>query len=178
MNLTKKNITTFILALSTAAILFGSCRAKKLVVNDQQPAVEQEKPAVTPPAEEKEVEVAPTPTPEKMPDFNYSNIQFEFNSSVLKTSSYAVLDQIASELKKYNTVKFNIEGHASQEGTDQRNMTLSNDRSIAVKAYLINAGAEGESLNSVGFGEAKPVASNETEEGRVLNRRVEIKKIN
>lgn len=178
MNLTKKNITTFILALSTAAILFGSCRAKKVVVNEQAPVAEQEKPAETAPVEEKEKEVTPVPTPEPMPDFNYSNIQFEFNSSVLKTSSYAVLDEIASEMKKYNTVKFNIEGHASQEGTDQRNMTLSNDRAVAVKTYLINGGVEGANLNSVGFGESKPVSSNETEEGRVMNRRVEIKKVN
>lgn len=178
MNLTKKNITTFILALSTAAMIFGSCRAKKLVVTEQAPAVEQEKPAETAPVEEKEKEVIPVPVPEQMPDFNYSNIQFEFNSSVLKTSSYAVLDQIASEMKKYHTVKFNIEGHASREGTEQRNMTLSNDRAIAVKTYLINEGVEGGNLNSVGFGESKPVSSNETEEGRILNRRVEIKKVN
>ena len=178
MNFTKHRITTLILALSTAAIMFGSCRAKKPVVTEEPAQVEQEKPAEAAPVEEKEVEVTPTPTPEKMPDFNYSNIQFEFNSSVLKTSSYSVLDQISAEMKKYNTVKFNIEGHASQEGTDQRNMTLSNDRAVAVKSYLINAGVDGENLTSLGFGESKPVASNQNEEGRVLNRRVEIKKLN
>ena len=177
MNFTKQKITTLVVALSTAAILFGSCRAKKPVVTEQAPVVEQEKPADTARVEQKEVEVTPTPT-EKMPEFKYSNIQFEFNSSVLKTSSYSVLDQIATEMKKYNTVKFNIEGHASMEGTDQRNMTLSNDRANAVKAYLINAGVEGENLTSVGFGESKPIASNANEEGRVLNRRVEIKKAN
>jgi outer membrane protein OmpA-like peptidoglycan-associated protein len=177
MNFTKQNITTFILALSTAAILFGSCRAKKPVVNEQAPVIEQQKPADTTQVAEKEVEVTPTPT-EKMPEFKYNNIQFEFNSSVLKTSSYSVLDQIAAEMKKYNTVQFNIEGHASMEGTDQRNMTLSNDRANAVKSYLINAGVEGGNLTSIGFGESKPIASNANEEGRVLNRRVEIKKIN
>ncbi|HEX9151270.1 MAG TPA: OmpA family protein [Flavobacterium sp.] len=177
MNFTKQKITTLVVALSTAAILFGSCRAKKPVVTEQTPAVEQEKPADTARVEEKEVAVAPTPT-EKMPEFKYSNIQFEFNSSVLKTSSYSVLDQISTEMKKYNTVKFNIEGHASMEGTDQRNMTLSNDRANAVKVYLVNAGVDGENLNSVGYGESKPIASNANEEGRVLNRRVEIKKAN
>lgn len=176
MELSKHKITTIILALSTAAIMFGSCRAKKAVVAAEPPVVEQEKPAAEAAPVEKEVEVTPSATSEKMPDFNYSNIQFEFNSSVLKTASYSVLDQISSEMKKYDTVKFNIEGHASQEGTDQRNMTLSNDRANAVKAYLINAGVNGENLNSVGFGESKPVASNTNEEGRVLNRRVEIKK--
>jgi OOP family OmpA-OmpF porin len=177
MNFTKQKITILVVALSTVAILFSSCRAKKPVVTEQAPVVEQEKPADTTRIEEKEVEVAPTPT-EKMPEFRYNNIQFEFNSSVLKTSSYSVLDQIATEMKKYNTVKFNIEGHASMEGTDQRNMTLSNDRANAVKAYLINAGVEGENLTSVGYGESKPIASNANEEGRVLNRRVEIKKAN
>jgi OmpA-OmpF porin, OOP family len=177
MELSKHKITTLIVALSTAAVMFGSCRAKKAVVAEEPPVVEQQKPAEAAPVE-KEVEVAPTPAPEKMPDFNYSNIQFEFNSSVLKTASYAVLDQISSEMKKYDTVRFNIEGHASQEGTDQRNMTLSNDRANAVKAYLINAGVNGENLTSVGYGEARPIASNANEEGRVLNRRVEIKKAN
>ena len=178
MNLSVSRITTFVLALSTAAILFTSCRAKKPVVA-AEPPVQQEAPvAQTAPVAEKETEVTPTAAPEKMPDFNYRNIQFEFNSSVLKTASYSVLDQIASEMKKYNTVRFNINGHASQEGTEQRNMTLSNDRANSVKAYLINAGVEGDNLNSVGFGESKPVATNQTEEGRVLNRRVEIQKVN
>ncbi|NEU07367.1 OmpA family protein [Flavihumibacter sp. R14] len=176
MNLSKLKLANFILALTTVVVLFGACKAKKAVVAEQPPVVEQEKPAQPAPVEEKEVAVAPTPAPEKMPDFNYSNIQFEFNSSILKTASYAVLDQIAGEMKKYDTVRFNIEGHASQEGTDQRNMTLSVDRANAVKAYLINAGVNGENLTSVGFGETKPVASNANEEGRVLNRRVEIKK--
>jgi len=176
MNLSKLKITNFIVALVAVVFLFGACKAKKAVVAEQPPVVEQEKPAETAPVEEKEVEVAPKPEPEKMPDFKYSNIQFEFNSSVLKTASYAVLDQIASEMKKYDTVKFNIEGHASQEGTDQRNMTLSVDRANSVKNYLVNAGVDGGNLTSVGFGEERPIASNENEEGRVLNRRVEIKK--
>ena len=176
MNLPNLKVTTFILALSASAMMFGSCRAKKAIA-EQPPVVEQQKPAEPAPVE-KEVEAAPTPVPEKMPDFKYNNIQFEFNSSVLKTSSYAILDQVASEMKKFNSVKFNINGHASKEGTDQRNMTLSNDRANAVKSYLINAGVEGENLTSEGFGETKPVASNETEAGRVLNRRVEIKKAN
>ena len=179
MKITRLKLTVFILAVATASILFGSCRAKKPVATEPVvEVVQEEKPVETAPAEEKEVEVAPTPVPETMPEFKYSNIQFEFNSSVLKTSSYSILDQIATEMKKYPTVKFNVNGHASQEGTDQRNMTLSIDRANAVKAYIVNVGVDGSNLNTVGFGETKPIASNDTEEGRVLNRRVEIEKIN
>lgn len=172
-------LTTLILALSTATILFGSCRAKKLAAAPPSAEVtEVEKPAAAAPVEEKEVEVAPKPASETMPKFNYNMMQFEFNSAVLKTSSYPLLDQIGSEMKKYETVKFNINGYASREGTDQRNMTLSIDRANAVKAYLTNMGVDGSNLTSVGYGETKPVASNDNEEGRMLNRRVEIEKTN
>jgi OOP family OmpA-OmpF porin len=57
-------------------------------------------------------------------------------------------------------------------------MTLSIDRANAVKAYLTNMGVDGSNLTSVGYGETKPVASNDNEEGRMLNRRVEIEKTN
>ena len=178
MKLNRLKLSTLILAVTTASILFTSCRAKKPVVAQAPAAVTEEaKPAVAP-VEEKEVAVTPTPAPEKMPDFNYRNIQFEFNSSVLKTSSYPVLDQIAAEMKKYPSVKFNANGHSSKEGTDQRNMTLSIDRANSVKSYLVNVGVDGSNLTSIGFGESKPLNSSDTEEDRILNRRVEIEKIN
>ncbi len=169
---------TALIFLATGSLFFGACRAKKPVPATPPAEVMQpETPPPPPPAAPKEEPMATT-VPEKMPDFNYSDIQFEFNSSVLKTSSYAVLDQVSSEMKKYDTVKFNVEGHASREGTEQRNMTLSVDRANSVKSYLVNAGVDGSNLNTVGFGEMQPVASNDTEEGRVRNRRVEIKKMN
>lgn len=173
----KLNLTSFILISATTVIIFDSCRAKKPAVSEAAPVevIQEEKSTTAPPEKEKEVEA--TPSPEKMPDFNYSNIQFEFNSSVLKTSSYSVLDQISTEMKKYQNVKFNINGHSSVEGTEQRNMTLSLDRANAVKAYMMNVGVDGSNLNAVGFGEAKPIADNNNEEGRILNRRVQIEKI-
>ena len=174
----KPKLTSLILILATTAIIFNSCRAKKPVVSEAAPVevIQEEKPTIASPEKEKEVEA--TAIPEKMPDFNYSNIQFEFNSSVLKTSSYSVLDQISTEMKKYQDVKFNINGHSSVEGTEQRNMTLSLDRANAVKAYMVNVGVNESNLNTVGFGEAKPIAGNNNEEGRILNRRVQIEKIN
>lgn len=111
------------------------------------------------------------------PAFNYKNILFEFNSSVLKTSSYPVLDEIAREMKKYPGMQFSLNGHSSAEGTDTRNMTLSIDRATAVKSYLVSAGINGRNLEAKGFGESLPVNSNGTEAARQLNRRVEIKKL-
>jgi outer membrane protein OmpA-like peptidoglycan-associated protein len=105
---------------------------------------------------------------------NFKNIQFEFNSSVLKTSSYATLDMIATQMKKYDSVNFVLNGHSSTEGTEQRNMMLSVDRANAVKSYLVNNGVITGRLKTEGFGELKPVASNDTEDNRSINRRVEI----
>jgi len=110
------------------------------------------------------------------PAFNYKNILFEFNSSVLKTSSYPVLDEIAREMRKYPNMNFTLNGHSSAEGTVTRNMTLSIDRATAVKSYLVTAGIEGRNLEAKGFGESMPINSNNTEEARQQNRRVEIKK--
>ena len=105
----------------------------------------------------------------------YSPIQFEFDSSVLKTSSYSTLDKLAKELRDNNGT-VTLDGYASAEGTEDYNLNLSKDRANAVKQYLVNAGVAASSITSNGHGEANPIASNSTEEGRVQNRRVEIKK--
>mgnify|MGYP003575502413 CR=1 FL=1 len=105
-----------------------------------------------------------------------SVIQFEFDSSVLKTSSYPVLDAVSADLKANSAARATLEGHASAEGTDSYNMNLSRDRANSVKTYLVNSGVDANRLTVKAFGESRPVASNETEEGRVQNRRVEIKK--
>ncbi|TDS08464.1 OmpA family protein [Sphingobacterium paludis] len=105
----------------------------------------------------------------------YAPIQFEFDSSVLKTESYATLDKLAKELRDANA-SVTLDGYASAEGSESYNMNLSTDRANAVKQYLVNAGVSASSISANGYGEANPVASNATEEGRVQNRRVEIKK--
>lgn len=105
-----------------------------------------------------------------------SVIQFEFDSSVLRTSSYPVLDAVSAELRANSGSNATLEGHASAEGTDAYNMNLSRDRANSVKTYLVNSGVDANRLTVRAFGESRPVASNETEEGRSQNRRVEIKK--
>ncbi|MDM1296791.1 OmpA family protein [Sphingobacterium sp. N143] len=105
----------------------------------------------------------------------YAPIQFEFDSSVLKTSSYSTLDKLAKEVRDNNST-VTLDGYASEEGSEAYNMTLSKDRANSVKQYLVNAGVSASSITANGYGEANPVASNATEEGRIQNRRVEIKK--
>jgi OOP family OmpA-OmpF porin len=102
----------------------------------------------------------------------FENIQFEFNSSVLKTDSYPTLDKLSTILRDSNG-KITVAGHASAEGTEAYNMKLSKDRANSVKTYLVNSGVPAKNVTIKGYGETKPIASNDTEEGRIKNRRVE-----
>jgi OOP family OmpA-OmpF porin len=105
----------------------------------------------------------------------YSNIQFEFDSSVLRTSSYPVLDATSADLRAAAGKKIELDGFASSEGTAAHNLRLSRDRANSVKTYLVNSGVDAKRLKVKAFGETHPIADNSTEEGRVLNRRVEFK---
>ncbi len=105
----------------------------------------------------------------------YAPIQFEFDSSVLKTESYGTLDKLAKEIRDAKS-SVTLDGYASSEGSEAYNVSLSKDRANAVKQYLVNAGVAASSITANGYGEANPIASNATEAGRVQNRRVEIKK--
>lgn len=158
-----------------AIIALQACKAKKIVQKPVVAVAETPPPApvVAPPTPQPEpVVAAPAPA---VPDYNFSNIQFEFNSGILKTQSYPILDKAVIEMKKDPSAKFNLKGYASAEGTDAHNMELSVDRANAVKAYLINSGVSADNLTAKGYGEANPVADNTTDAGRILNRRVEIR---
>ena len=155
------------------AFSLQACKTKKIVAKPNPPvAVEKpvEKPVEKAPVEEK----VETPVPEK-PNFNFANVQFEFNSDVLKTASFQILDNAAKEMKKDPSVKFVLNGNSSAEGTPEHNMSLSVDRANSVKSYLMNAGISGNNLSVKGFGATKPIDNNSTEAGKELNRRVEIK---
>ena len=95
-------------------------------------------------------------------------------SNTLDTSSYPILDQLSNDLRSKVLLKVELGGHASEEGTPDYNLQLSKDRANAVKTYLVNSGVAASKIVTKGFGETRPVASNATEEGRQLNRRVEI----
>jgi outer membrane protein OmpA-like peptidoglycan-associated protein len=102
-------------------------------------------------------------------------IQFEVNKAVIKEESFSLLHDIGEVIKSNpHLKKISIEGHASAEGDAKRNKKLSDDRSKAVMEYLAKKeGIEAARLAAKGWGEEKPVASNDTEDGREKNRRVE-----
>ena len=173
MNISKNILLTTLIALSTLSIY--SCKTKKLAAKPEpapvakpKPPVEEKKPA---PAPEKEPEASPS----DKPNFNLDNIQFEFNSFVLKTSSFSILDKAVAEMKKAPNTQFILHGHSSAEGSPEHNMSLSVDRANAVKSYFVNAGLNADRFTIVGHGEKEPISTNNNEEGRTLNRRTEIR---
>ncbi len=119
--------------------------------------------------------VFPKPDSAKVTAAAYGNIQFEFDSSVLKTSSYPILDATSADLRTNSSV-VTVAGYASSEGTAAHNMRLSKDRANSVKTYLVNSGVDAKRLKIKAFGETHPIADNSTEEGRIANRRVEFHK--
>jgi len=102
-------------------------------------------------------------------------VQFEYNSSKIKPDSFSLLQEVAKVIKDHPSLKkIRVEGHASSEGNDDYNMRLSDARAKAVRDYLIKeGGVAADRLEAKGFGETKPIASNDTEEGKEQNRRVE-----
>lgn len=105
----------------------------------------------------------------------HEKIQFEFNKAIIKEDSFSLLAEIAQVIKDHPHIKkIQIEGHASAEGSDSYNLKLSDKRAKAVRKHLVDTGGiNGDMLTALGFGETKPIGSNDTEEGREKNRRVE-----
>lgn len=99
---------------------------------------------------------------------------FDFDSTVIKPGFYTTMDKVANVLVRYGKTQLTIVGHTDNVGTEQYNQTLSERRAKAVNDYLINKGVLIQRLAYVGRGETAPRASNASEEGRRLNRRVEI----
>jgi outer membrane protein OmpA-like peptidoglycan-associated protein len=99
---------------------------------------------------------------------------FDFDSTVIKPGFYTTMDKIANILVRYGKTQLTIVGHTDNVGSEQYNQSLSERRAKAVNDYLLNKGVLIQRLAFVGRGETAPRASNATEEGRRLNRRVEI----
>ena len=106
------------------------------------------------------------------------NILFDTNSATIQPESAPVLEQIATMMRQHLELKLMVEGHTDEEGDFDWNMELSADRAVSVKAYLVeNFGIEADRMRTMGLGPTQPVDSNDTEEGRQQNRRVELVKI-
>ena len=102
---------------------------------------------------------------------------FEFDKATLLPNAYPVLDSLAVTMKENPDFKWVVEGHTDAIGSASYNMNLSRRRARAVVDYLISRGADRNDLEVVPYGESQPIATNKTQEGRAMNRRVEIKLI-
>ncbi len=104
-------------------------------------------------------------------------IFFEFDSDKIQPASQAKLDRVSALMngKEFNDYNFLIEGHTDSKGSDAYNLNLSDKRAASVVNYLTSKGVSASRLKSIGFGETVPQMPNDTDEGRAMNRRVEIK---
>lgn len=104
-------------------------------------------------------------------------IHFDTDKADLKAGASKTLEEVVKLLKTHQDLAVEIQGHTDSTGSDEHNLELSRRRADTVKAYLLLYGIAGDRLTTAGFGESKPVDDNETEEGRALNRRVELHRL-
>ena len=104
-----------------------------------------------------------------------NNIFFAQSKYYLRDNSYPELLHLVGILKNYPTVEIKLEGHTDNQGDPALNVKLSLDRVNEVKKYLVSKGISGSRITTEGFGGSKPIASNDQEETRKLNRRVEFR---
>ena len=133
-----------------------------------EPAPAPAPPVVTPP---------PAPAPKEQGTITFRNILFDFDKYTIKPESYPILDEVTDYLKANPNVKMEVQGYCDNKGTYKYNVKLSDERANAVRKYLVDKGIPGDRLTAKGYSFDNPVASNATDEGRALNRRVVFKPI-
>jgi len=104
-------------------------------------------------------------------------VNFDFNKASLRPESVPILDNTVEILLKNPEVKVEIQGHTDNIGLEKHNQKLSLQRAEAVRNFLIAKGVANNRLTAVGFGKIRPIADNNTEQGRAFNRRIELKVI-
>ncbi len=102
---------------------------------------------------------------------------FDFDSAKLRPTANAKLNEVVEFAAAYPDAKLEISGYTDSVGAEKYNLTLSERRAAAVKKYLVDKGVPDDRIDRKGYGEADPVASNKTKEGRAKNRRVEIRSV-
>jgi outer membrane protein OmpA-like peptidoglycan-associated protein len=103
------------------------------------------------------------------------NITFKTASADLNANFFKVLDSVSLVLKEFDKTIIDVEGHTDSDGSDSYNQQLSLNRANSVGTYLQSHGVNGQRIMTYGAGEARPIASNSTADGKQQNRRVELK---
>jgi outer membrane protein OmpA-like peptidoglycan-associated protein len=129
-------------------------------------------PAKVAPAPPKPKPVAVAPPPKRV--IIYQKPTFGFDSTELSPAAQVVLDEQAGVMEKDSKLKLIITGYTDSIGAEEYNQGLSERRANAAREYLISKGVAGDRLKAMGYGETRPIASNDTKEGRAQNRRIEL----
>ena len=116
----------------------------------------------------------PPPPPARRKIETLRGPQFDFDKSTLKLEGKRMVDEAIKVMKDKPTLQVSVEGHTDSVGSDAYNKKLSERRAKAVRDYMVSQGIDASRITTHGFGKSKPVASNETAEGRAENRRVEV----
>lgn len=103
-----------------------------------------------------------------------SGILFDVDKATLKAASEENLANLAEILQKYEDTDILLEGHTDSTGTEEHNLTLSKQRAQSVSNYLAQLGVNPTRFTTMGYGESQPIATNDTAEGKQLNRRVDL----
>jgi OOP family OmpA-OmpF porin len=116
----------------------------------------------------------PAPAPPMKKKIVLRGVNFDFDKYNIRPDAVPILEQACKTLKEEPTIDVSCQGHTDSVGTEAYNQALSERRANAVRNWLIKCGIPASRLTSKGFGEANPVASNDTAEGRAQNRRTEL----
>ncbi|MES2429449.1 MAG: OmpA family protein [Bacteroidota bacterium] len=107
--------------------------------------------------------------------FVLDHCTFESGKATLKDEAFPVLDELVEYLKRKDDERVEIGGHTDNVGTAAKNLVLSQDRANTVRAYLLTKGIAPDRVTAKGYGLTQPIAENDTDEGRAINRRTEVK---
>jgi OOP family OmpA-OmpF porin len=166
----KNKLLGFITTLLVAAGLASCGTTSK---NEAPPPAEPPAAAAPPPEP-----ASPPPPPPEPPTFVLEGVHFEFDKATLTPTATSILDEAAETLQSIPATPYQISGHTDSRGSDEYNQGLSERRAKAVRDYLVAKGVAPSQLTSRGYGESRPIASNETDAGRAENRRVDIEPLN
>jgi outer membrane protein OmpA-like peptidoglycan-associated protein len=109
--------------------------------------------------------------------FVLDGVEFDTNKATIRSESFPRLDKVVEFMAHKRSARIEISGHTDNEGNPKNNKALSKKRAQACKKYLVSKGIDESRIETVGHGQDKPVASNETPEGRQQNRRIEAKEL-
>jgi OOP family OmpA-OmpF porin len=138
-------------------------------------AMQKEEAPPPPPPPPPAPKAAPAPPPPPVEEkIVLRGVNFDFDKSDIRPDAAVILDEAASILNANPGSSVSVGGHTDSVGTDAYNQGLSERRANSVRDYLVGKGVDGSRLTATGYGESNPIASNDTADGRALNRRVEL----